>query len=220
MLITLDIETLPSADPAVREILSAKVKPPGTLKKAESIAKWEAEEKSAAIDEAVARTGLDGTFGQVCVIGLKFDADMVQVIDSSASDERTILQRLMRELDERIHGSSRPVFVGHNIHGFDLPFLWKRCVIHKIKPSPWIPFGAKAWSERIADTMLMWDDNRDKRINLDTLCKVLNVPTSKGDLDGGKVAEAWAAGRYADIAAYCAADVTATYECYRRMTFQ
>ena len=42
MLVTMDLETLPSADPAVRDLLAARIKPPAAMKKADTIAAWEA----------------------------------------------------------------------------------------------------------------------------------------------------------------------------------
>lgn len=219
MNIILDIETLPTADPTVRDQLAARIKPSAAMKKAETIAKWEAEEKPAAIDEAVAKTALDGTYGRLAVLGLMFD-DEPLAIDATCGTEKWMLESLMRQIDKRVTASSRPLWIGHNIHGFDLPFLWKRCVIHQVRPSPWLPFGVKAWSERIADTMLMWDDSRERRISLDALCRVLGVTTPKGDLDGSKVAEAWNAGRHEDVIAYCMADVDATRKCWKRMRFE
>ena len=52
-LLYLDAETLPSHDPAIREQIAGEIKPPGSMKKAETIAAWEAEEKPAAIEKAV-----------------------------------------------------------------------------------------------------------------------------------------------------------------------
>lgn len=223
MNIFLDIETLPSSSPAVRERIAARIKPPGTLKKAESIAAWEANEKPAAIDEAMAKTSFDGTYGSIAVIGFAFDGTPTNACSCSPASqtpsERAMLESFMRMLDQECDAQSRPVFIGHNLHGFDLPFLWKRCVINCVKPSPWLPFGAKAWDARIADTMLMWDDNRERRISLDNLCAALGVPTSKGELDGSKVAEYWTAGRHLEVIDYCRADIAATRECYSRMVF-
>lgn len=222
MNIYLDLETLPSADPAVRDMLGAKIAPPGNISKAETIAKWEAETKPGLIDEAVKKTALDGTFGSIAVIGLAFgDASpMAFSAPQAVRSEHDMLRQFMATIDTQCTSQTRPIFGGHNLHGFDLPFLWKRCVINGVKPSPWLPLGVKPWSDRIADTMLMWDDNREKRISLDNLCRVLGIKSSKGDLDGSKAAEHWEAGRYQEVIDYCCADIVATRECHRRLTFQ
>jgi predicted PolB exonuclease-like 3'-5' exonuclease len=63
----------------------------------------------------------------------------------------------------------------------------------------------------------MWNPSREKRVSLDRLCKILGVPTSKGDMDGSKVAETAAAGEWDKIARYCEGDVIATRACYLKM---
>lgn len=219
MNIYLDLETIPSTSDAVRAALAAKISPPGSMSKSETIAKWEVESKPAAIDEAVAKTSFDGAYGSICVIGFAFENAEPISMSTANQSEADMLRHFMSVLTATVIGHTRPVFVGHNIHGFDLPFIWKRCVINRVKPSMWIPLNVKAWSERIGDTMLMWDDSRDRRISLGSLCQVLGVPTSKGDLDGSKVAEYWAADRCMEVANYCRDDVVATRACYQRMSF-
>ena len=78
---------------------------------------------------------------------------------------------------------------------------------------------AKPWSDSINDTMLMWNPERERRISLDRLCKVLGVPTSKGEMDGSKVWDAYQAGEYEKIATYCATDVEATRKVFHRLSF-
>ena len=219
MLITLDLETLASTDPAVRERIAAGITHPATISKAETIERWHLDSKPAAIEAAIAKTALDGTFGSIAVIGLAIDDRAPSALSVNTMSEGSMLRSLMQTIDDLCTAQSRPVFAGHNLHSFDLPFLWKRCVINRVKPSPWLPLGAKAWDARIADTMLMWDDNRERRISLDNLCAALGVPTSKGELDGSKVGAYWAAGRYQEIIDYCLRDIEATRECYQRMTF-
>ena len=73
MNIYIDIETIPAQRPDVLEEITATIKPPATYKKAESIAEWMKSEAPVAIDEAYRKTGLDGAYGQVCVVGLALD---------------------------------------------------------------------------------------------------------------------------------------------------
>jgi len=220
MLITIDLETLPSASPYVRQMCADRIRPPGTMSKPETIAKWEAEAKGALIDEAVAKTGLDGTYGSIAVIGFAFGDEPPQTLVADERCEYYVLMAFMEMMHERCTARERVIFCGHNIHGFDLPFMFKRCVVNKVRPSPWLPFGQRAYSAQIADTMLMWDDNRERRISLKNLCAVLGVTSSKGDIDGSNVAAAWDDGRWEDVADYCADDVIATRECYKRIAFK
>ena len=56
MQLIFDIETIPSQHPDARAQARASIKPPGTLKKAESIAEWERESKPGAVEEAWLKT--------------------------------------------------------------------------------------------------------------------------------------------------------------------
>jgi len=238
MIVTLDIESIPcqdmelwqeiEADRLVKlEAELADTKAPGNYKKPEAIEEFitakRAEMRAAYVADAGAlyrKTALDGALGSVAVVGLAFGDGDPMSIDTSATTERDMLKGLMHIIDDRCTAQSRPCFVGHNVAGFDLRFLWQRCVILGVKPSPWIPFDAKPWdTARIYDTMTQWSPDRDKRISLKRLCRALGVPTSKGDIDGSKVWDYWQAGKCAEVAEYCRADVVATRECYRRMAF-
>ena len=59
----------------------------------------------------------------------------------------------------------------------------------------------------------------ERRISLDKLCKVLGIDSPKGEMDGSKVGDYFRAGRIAEIAAYCRADVAAVRQVHRRMIF-
>jgi len=222
-IVVIDIETIPGQQPWLREELTRSIKPPATHKKAETIAKWEAEEKPALVDEAILRTGLDAAFGQVVCISWAVGDDPVQTLASwgiTSEHEGALLRNWVAQMtalyDPR--KGQMPIVCGHNMVGFDLPFLHKRCIVHGIKPPYWMPRNVKPWSDRVYDTMTQWAGDRD-RISLDRLCRVLGIP---GKGDGPTGADVWPmaqAGEWDQIADYCAADVERTRAVYRRMTF-
>ena len=219
--ITFDIETLPSDDSGIIADIAAGIKPPGNLKKAETIEAWERDEKPAAVLEAVRKTGLDGTYGRICCIGFAVDDEPVEC---SFGNEEDVLRNFFRWLNGAARISDytdrqSAIFVGHNVLSFDLRFLWQRCVVNGIRPPAFIPFNAKPWDGKVFDTMTAWNPAREKSISLDKLCRALGVPSSKGDLDGSKVAEYWQAGKQQEVAAYCMADVEAVRQCHKRMVF-
>jgi len=216
-----DIETLPSDDSGIIADIAAGIKPPGNLKKAETIEAWERDEKPAAVLEAVRKTGLDGTYGRICCIGFAVDDEPVEC---SFGNEEDVLRNFFRWLNGAARISDytdrqSAIFVGHNVLSFDLRFLWQRCVVNGIRPPAIIPFNAKPWDGKVFDTMTAWNPARERSISLDKLCRALGVPSSKGDLDGSKVAEYWQAGRHQEVAAYCMADVEAVRQCHKRMVF-
>jgi predicted PolB exonuclease-like 3'-5' exonuclease len=221
--IFLDIETLPCSDPDLIAELTAGIKPPGSMKKADTIQRWEQEERPQAVADAIAKTSLDGAYGRVCAIGWAVGDEDPKVV---VGPEREVLDAFLGEMQLLLQPEDgRPQvakWIGHNIAGFDLPFLRKRCVIHGIKPPSQLLHTMKErpWDGGIGDTMLMWDSARDKMIDLDTLCRVLSIPSPKADgIDGSQVAALFAAGEYEAIGSYCASDVVAARRCYRALTF-
>lgn len=219
-----DIETIGSDDSSVTQDIAATIKPPGNMSKPETIAKWEAEEKSALVQEAILKTAFDGGLGKVICIGWAVDEGPSQTAHDRP--ERELLVDFFAAAKEaaRLHyqggQTKQPMtFVGHNIGSFDLRFLWQRAVINGIKPPSAIPFNVKPWDNAIADTMLIWNPLPGQKTSLDKLCKVLGVPTPKGELDGSKVWAYVKDGRIAEVAEYCRRDVEAIRQCYRRMMF-
>lgn len=215
----LDIETLPTARADVREYIAATVKPPGNISKAETIAKWMAESKPEAVEEAIAKTGLDGSFGRVCVIGWAFDNAPVSVVHS-ADDEPYVLEEFAHWMNTNPLSTT---VVGHNVSSFDLRFLTQRFIVNGIRPPMVIHRAAmaKSWDiDKVFDTMTQWNPDKDKRVSLDKLCFALGIPTPKTDLDGSKVAAYVAAGRIDEVVAYCRRDVEAVRQVHARMTFQ
>lgn len=223
MNIYLDIETVPGQAPGLRDELAATIKPPATLKKAESIQAWIDNDKAAAVEEAWLKTSLDGTYGQIVVIGMAIDDDASRefvVRDLSATEEACVLGEFWAAVRNAHSGnaSMKPTIIGHNVISFDLPFLWKRSVILQVRPPFWWPRNPKPWADGIVDTMTYWAGDRGT-ISLDRLCRALGI---EGKGDGMTGADVWPAvrdGRIAEVSAYCAADVIRTRAVHRRMTF-
>ncbi len=218
--IILDIETIGSDRADVREFIASGISAPGQMKKAETIAAWEANDTPAAIDEAVAKTGLDGAFGRVCVIGWALDDEPAQVL-ADAEDEAGLLRQFAHLL--RLAPSERftTTVIGHNVSSFDLRFLTQRYIVNGIRPPLVISRAAQAkpWeTEKVFDTMVQWA-GVGQRVSLEKLCLALSLPSPKGDLDGSKVWQYVKDGRLQEVADYCKRDVEAARAIWKRMTF-
>ena len=240
MHIVIDIETVPVQQTEHRETIRdeqaeklsaslAAVKAPANYKDPAKIAEYVEAERAkltaaheATVEQTILNTSFDGGYGQIVCIGWCIDDGMpqsMQVGDLSAEQERALLRDWFDEI-RPMHTTSglRPVLVGHNLVGFDLPFVWKRAMVHGIKPPMWLPRDPKPWSDTVVDTMTYWAGARD-RISLDKLCRVLGVP---GKGDGPTGADVWPmvqAGRINDVAEYCRADVVRTRAVLKRMMF-
>lgn len=216
-----DIETLPASDPAIIAEIEAGIRPPGNIKKAETIEAWERDEKPAAVMEAVRKTALDGTYGRILCIGHAVNDEPAEC---AYGDEAEVIRQFLDWLQRVSQISSynearQATFVGHNILAFDLRFLWQRCVVNAISPPSFIPFNAKPWDGKVFDTMVAWNPERERRVSQAKLCRALGIPSSKGELDGSKVFDFWQAGRHEDIQTYCKGDVEDVRACHRRMIF-
>jgi hypothetical protein len=221
--LVLDIETIQTSRQDVIDYIAATVKPPATYKKAESIEAWHKEQGPEAIAEAVAKTGLDGAFGQVVCIGYQLD-DMEAPHVLRGMNERELLETFSKMLTECIDQKDvmSTSIIGHNVSSFDLRFLMQRYMVNALRP----PFvlkraaDAKPWeSEKVFDTMVQFA-GVGNRISLDKLCLALSIPSPKGDMDGSMVNQAVKDGRLDEVAAYCKRDVAATLSVFNRMTFQ
>lgn len=213
-----DIETIPAISDEIRAEVAATIKPPGNMSKPETIAKWEQDEKPALVLRELERGGLFAERGQLLAFTVAIDDGPVSCVMSCDLErgEPELIKRVLDTLSS-VRPPSIPVFIGHNITGFDLPFIRQRAWANAFSV-PRKPFKVKAWDDCIEDTMLMWSPDRDRRISLAKLCRVLGVDSPKTDLDGSQIWPAYQAGEFERIRAYAIADVVAVRECHRCMT--
>lgn len=198
----LDIETIPSAD----EHKDSHI---GILKKRNGNA-----EKT--MEEIYEETSLEGTFGRICCIGIIKEDHAGNIL------LKEVLEGSEKQILEKFWLAARDVqrFIGHNIWNFDLPFIYKRSIINGVKPRWDISF-ARYRNIPIYDTQQEWELwGFGKAQKLDTLAKVLNLPTSKELMDGSEVWKYYQEGKIADICAYCMKDVELTRLVYYKMTFE
>jgi 3'-5' exonuclease len=176
--------------------------------------------------EELHKTCFDGGKGHIAVVGLAIgDADPIAldsvnaVGDYDAKWETETIREAFQHISHAYSSSSdmRPIFVGHNITGFDLRFLFQRAVVLGIKPPSIIPFHAKPWSDYIFDTMIAWA-GAGNRVSLDNLCKALGIE-GKGEISGADVWPMIQQGRIAEVAEYCRHDVEITRQAYYRLSF-
>lgn len=225
MKIIFDIETLPTNDPEVIADLAETIKAPATYKKPESIAQWMEENKEAALQDLVAKTSFSGLHGSIACICYTIDDSEVFSVDSRASEKR-----MLEDFYSHIYDATSTVahhgvvegsctFVGHNVVGFDLPFLKHRSLILGVKPPASFikAFSARPWDSVVADTMLMWSSDPHKRGSMDRLCKAFGFP-GKGDFDGSMVAATWPVDPE-KVIEYCKDDVRRTAMLHDRLSF-
>lgn len=228
MHIFFDVETIPSQHPEARTWARETVKPPGSYKKPESIAKWWEEEGEAAADEAYRRQALDAAAGELVAISWATEDGEPETVargpgESEADMLRAFFDRvaaiLQREsvtgADGRPCWDADPFFIAHNAP-FDLGYLWRRSIILGVRPPFRLPSPGARDGKDYGDTMTLWAGYR-QTIGLSRLCRALGVPDPKTEGDGGQVFDWWQAGDLERIARYNRADVAAVRACWWRL---
>lgn len=216
-----DIETIPSQLPGILDEFKAAVQAPGQYKKPESIAEWLRENRDSEAEAAWLKTSFDGGVGHVVAIGWAVDDEPAHCYRVPAdgfgkADEEVIL---LQNFYSALTDIGRAVYVGHNVIGFDFPFLWKRSMVLGVRPPPYLPRNPSPYrSEMVHDTMLLWDPAQKAGGSMDRICRLMGLP-GKGDVSGADVWPMVKAGDIEAVAEYCRGDVERTRAMYKRMTF-
>lgn len=180
-------------------------------------------------EEQFRRLALHAEYGRVLSIGMTVEQDGEIVCCGVLGRERQTMRfhmdeaRTLRGFWSQLRGfdEKRDLIVGHNIYDFDLPFLYKRSVIHRVQPSVRLRF-ARYRSRPIFDTIKEWELWAWRPgIKLEELADVLQLGMAKFEgMDGSCIYDRFRDGCHQEIADYCMRDVELTREIYYRLTFE
>lgn len=107
--------------------------------------------------------------------------------------------------------------VGHNILGFDLPFIFQRCLVNCISAKPLVDLSEYR-VRGIFDTMHHWWLGAKRNVSLDDVAWALGIESSKtAEVEGSKVYDLYQAGKLSAIREYNLNDVRVTRKVYERM---
>jgi len=179
-IVAFDIETGPLSEEQIRKIAPAfkesevKTGNLGLEKQLEKIAL----EKTKHISKIVSSAALNAEYGQVLAIGILGD-DEPTILTGEESDILAKFWGLaLKDFQEGISS-----WVGHNILGFDLPFLLRRSMIVGVSvPSFLRPkLGGRYWPDFWIDTMEVWKAGDYRAtISLDRFCKASGLEGKNG----------------------------------------
>jgi hypothetical protein len=162
------------------------------------------------------RAGILAEFGKVICISTGYftkneDKELALRIKSIyGHDEKNILQSFKELITKVYRYNNHFEFAGHNIREFDIPYLCRRMLINSLElPSPLQIHGARPWEVKMVDTLQWWKFGDYKNyISLHLLANVLNVHTSKTDMDGSMVQDVYyKENNLPRIVEYCQRDV-------------
>lgn len=217
----LDIETIPPQGGGHLERIRAGIKAPAQYKKPESIAEWMAQNADQAALDEHSKLGLNGLYGEVCVIGFAVGDQGVVTYSRGDADEATFLRLAFTEIGAAARGTNSTyemplAVVGHNIE-FDIRFLFHRAVRHGITIPACIKaaFDPNKGRYNTFDTMRVWSGYKDF-VRLKDLARELLGDTAE-DIDGSQVAGLWATDPQA-VATHCRLDVERVRGLYRKFS--
>jgi DNA polymerase elongation subunit (family B) len=180
-------------------------------------------------EEQFRRLALHAEYGRVLSVGMIVEQDGEVVCRGVLGRERETLRfhldeaRTLKGFWNQLKGfdERRDLIIGHNVYDFDLPFLYKRSFIHRVRPSVRLSF-ARYRSRPIFDTMKEWELWAWRPgIKLEELAEVLRLGMTKTEgMDGSCIYDRFREGRHQEIADYCMRDVELTREIYYRLTFE
>lgn len=220
----IDIESLPPSDEIRPQLSPAKIR---KLLRANH-AQMRVDEEQTCTEEEFRQLALHAEYGRVLSIGVIVEEDGHIIHRGVLGREK---QNMRFHLDEartlrsfwkllKDFNVNRDLIIAHNGLCFDLPFLIKRSLINRIKPSVKLTF-ARYRTQPIYDTMQVWSNwNWKQYISLADLAEVLKVGVSKTEgMDGSKVYDQFCAGNHQKIAEYNLNDVMVLRAIYYVMEY-
>lgn len=224
--IFIDIETIPTSRTDIQARCVTDVMPPANYKSEEAITKWWKESGEAKKEEAIAKTALDGTWGEVICIGFAVNDGPIDVL-GRALTEADLLNTWALTLSSRCSKTVRSGdmweqsarWIGHNLQDFDLRFLWQRSRINGVRLPFALPIGKPAYGRGpyVYDTMREWAGWKGyvKQTDLELAFNMnRSDPLASG---GADVYAAYKAGKLDEIKEHCRQDVTLLRDIYRKM---
>lgn len=159
---------------------------------------------------------LHAEFGMVCAIAignaLTDDPPTVHTA-GSVEEERDLLEAVSDVFD-----SENAILIGHNIKGFDIPFMAKRFMARLGFVPRALNFGGKKpWEIPHIDTMELMRFGGGASMSLRSACLLLNIEDPKGSVCGSEVPQLFREGKTDIIGNYCAGDVVAERLVYRKV---
>lgn len=179
--IVFDIETGPLAPEWVERFWNPADVKLGNLKDSGKIQ----EKVEEARQDFLAKAPLSPLTGKVLAIGYRYRGE----IWIDGRDERPMLAEFWSAVNKQIAEGNW--LVGHNIFGFDLPFLVRRSWVHGVAV-PAVIERDRYWASCFVDTMAHWTCGKyGEFIKLGVLSQLFGLGTKPPGIDGADFHRLW-----------------------------
>lgn len=203
--IVFDIETI--ADPEAIQFLEEPT-PNGTYKDPAKIAA----DIAAKREKARAEMGLNPWMSLIACFCWQ---DSTGAKGSIALEDETKEETLLSKAWNILRTGQK--FVTFNGHSFDIPMLMAHSVIRSVNPGMTIPNRKYDLSSHFDVRMALVNWDPYAKGKLDFFLRRFGLAPKTEGLDGSMVQGLWDAGKKEEITAYCAQDVSATWELYQKV---
>jgi hypothetical protein len=162
--------------------------------------------------------GLYPEWGRIVCISvgqLKFDETghpvAFKAMSYHGTDESKLLKEFSQTATKIMQKYPRMKWVGHNIKGFDLPYIIKRSLINNLTvPTAFHLHKQKPWENCLLDTQDVWKFGGWNSAKLGLISELLGIPSPKDAMSGPEVNEYYWNDRLEEIKVYCEKDIQAT----------
>lgn len=133
----------------------------------------------------------------------------MKVSTISETDEKDTMKKIANLFYKA--GSQGLIPCGWNIKNFDVPWIFRKMLMHKIQvPNILNTYGKKPWEINIVDLKEMWKSFSNLDVTFEEAVYSLKLPSPKDVMDGSKVHyHYWNNVNLEGIKYYCEKDVTA-----------
>jgi uncharacterized protein YprB with RNaseH-like and TPR domain len=134
-----------------------------------------------------------------------------KAVSFHGDDEASVLKDFAQTAAKIMQKYPKMKWVGHNIKGFDMPYIIKRSLINSVNvPVAFHLHKQKPWENCLLDTQDVWKFGGWNSAKLGLISELLGIPSPKDAMSGPEVNEYYWDGRLEEIKTYCEKDIQAT----------
>ena len=147
-------------------------------------------------------------------------------LKSYSGEEKELLQNFTDDLNLVTDAIPKTLLCGQAIIGFDVPFLFRRCLVNGIQPHDLLDVSdKKPWEvlDTMIDTNVLWKGTGFNGASLIAIANAFGLPSPKDDISGADVGRVFYSEGEAGlnrIITYCEKDVLAVANVVRKCRFE
>lgn len=153
------------------------------------------------------------------------DGDITPVFKNyDAVEEKELLELFMSDLNKVCEKNKNTLLFGHAIKGFDIPFVFRRCLINGVEPNYLFDIGeAKPWELTTKDTLELWKSGAFYSASLLAISNAFGLPSPKTDIARHETSDVYWKDKklgLSRITRYCMRDVLTLINVFRKCRFE